>query len=232
MSNHKILVVEDEFKLLEVIRDYLIKENYEVTIASNGVDALRSIEESLPDLLITDLMLPDISGEEIVSIIRKTSSIPIIMLTAKTMTEDRINGLTIGADDYITKPFSLRELMLRVNNLIGRVYGNQKTLKITFELYKLVIDIDAHTVHINHQEVIVTKFEFDILVVLAQNPNRTFSREQLIELTAGYDYFGFDRTIDTHIKNLRKKIEPDDKKPTIIKTVYGVGYKFYYPERG
>jgi len=232
MSTHKILVVEDELKLLEVIRDYLIKENYDVITASNGADALKNIEEALPDLLITDLMLPDISGEEIASIVRKTSTIPIIMLTAKTMTEDRINGLTIGADDYITKPFSLRELMLRVNNLVRRVYGNQKTQKITFEAYKLVIDVDAHTVHINEEEIVLTKFEFDILVVLTQNPNRTFSREQLIELTAGYDYFGFDRTIDTHIKNLRKKIEPDDKKPTLIKTVYGVGYKFHYPSRG
>lgn len=232
MSQFKILVVEDEIKLLEVIRDYLVKESYDVTIASNGVDALRAIEKSLPDMLITDLMLPDISGEEIVSVVRKSSSIPIIMLTAKTMTEDRINGLTIGADDYVTKPFSLRELMLRVNNLIGRVYGNQKTQRIIFEAYQLVIDVDAHTVHIANQEIVLTKFEFDILVVLAQNPNRTFSREQLIESTAGYDYFGFDRTIDTHIKNLRKKIEPDDKKPTIIKTVYGVGYKFYYPARG
>lgn len=224
----KILVIEDELNLLEVIRDYLLKESYEVLTASNGVDALKHIETSHPDFIITDLMLPDISGEEITAIVRQNSSIPIIMLTAKSQTEDRINGLTAGADDYITKPFSLRELILRVKNLELRVYGQKSAEHIHFPELSLDIDKEGRTVTINHELIELTKFEFDLLQLLAEHPNRTYTREQLIEATAGYDYFGYDRTIDTHIKNLRKKLAVTEELSKVIKTVYGVGYKFNF----
>jgi two-component system OmpR family response regulator len=222
----KILVIEDELNLLEVIRDYLLRESYDVITASNGVDALKAYEAEAPDFIITDLMLPDISGEEITAIVRKNKTIPIIMLTAKSQTEDRINGLTAGADDYITKPFSLRELVLRVKNLEQRVYGAAAAAILSFPGYQLKIDKDARTVFIGAEEVVLTKFEFDLLILMASNPNRTFTREQLIESTAGYDYFGYDRTIDTHIKNLRKKLDQNASGHKLIKTVYGVGYKF------
>jgi two-component system OmpR family response regulator len=222
----KILVIEDEQNLLEVIRDYLLRESYDVITALNGVDALKAFEQEAPDFIITDLMLPDISGEEITAIVRKTKTIPIIMLTAKSQTEDRINGLTVGADDYITKPFSLRELVLRVKNLEQRVYGAAAASVLSFPAYQLKIDKEARTVFIGTEEVLLTKFEFDLLLLMASNPNRTYTREQLIESTAGYDYFGYDRTIDTHIKNLRKKLDQNEAGYKPIKTVYGVGYKF------
>ena len=223
----KVLVIEDEINLLEVIRDYLLKEEYQVFTATCGVEAFKIIEVEKPEFIITDLMLPDISGEEITAIVRKSSKIPIIMLTAKSQTEDRINGLTAGADDYITKPFSLRELILRVKNLENRVYGMQNTKHITYPEFKLKIDKEARVVYIDNDEIPLTKFEFDLLILLAENPNRTFTREQLIEATAGYDYFGYDRTIDTHIKNLRKKLDANNDLGKAIKTVYGVGYKFH-----
>jgi DNA-binding response OmpR family regulator len=222
----KILVIEDEQNLLEVIRDYLLRESYDVITALNGVDALKAFEQEAPDFIITDLMLPDISGEEITAIVRKTKTIPIIMLTAKSQTEDRINGLTVGADDYITKPFSLRELVLRDKNLEQRVYGAAAASVLSYPAYQLKIDKEARTVFIGTEEVLLTKFEFDLLLLMASNPNRTYTREQLIESTAGYDYFGYDRTIDTHIKNLRKKLDQNEAGYKPIKTVYGVGYKF------
>lgn len=222
----KLLLIEDEKDLLEVTRDYLLKENYEVVTAQTGIEALNHFKNDTFEFVVMDLMLPDLHGEELCRIFRETSDVPIIMLTAKSTLEDKINGLSLGADDYITKPFSLRELIMRIKSISKRVYKQTTVDILSFDHGKLQIDKSAHTVQMNGEEVYLTKIEFDILLVFAENPNRTFTREQLIEITMGYDYIGYDRTIDTHIKNIRKKIEPDLKDPQYIKTVYGVGYKF------
>lgn len=222
----KLLLIEDEKDLLEVTRDYLLKENYEVVTAQTGIEALNHFKNDTFEFVVMDLMLPDLHGEELCRLFRETSDVPIIMLTAKSTLEDKINGLSLGADDYITKPFSLRELIMRIKSISKRVYKQTTIDILSFNHGKLQIDKSAHTVQINSEEIYLTKIEFDILLVFAENPNRTFTREQLIEITMGYDYIGYDRTIDTHIKNIRKKIEPDLKDPQYIKTVYGVGYKF------
>jgi len=220
----RILVVEDEKNLLEVIQDYLIKSGYEVSIAENGIKAIEIFKRERIDFIITDLMLPDISGELVTEHVRQVSNIPIIMLTAKIELEDRLSGLSQGADDYITKPFSLRELVMRVKAIEKRVYGNNQEDKIYFSLYQMTIDKTAHTVKIKQEEIKLTKIEFQLLVIFAENPNRTFTREHLIEISMGYDFQGYDRTIDSHIKNLRKKLMILNPSP--IQTVYGVGYKF------
>ncbi len=222
----KILVIEDEKDLMEVTRDYLIKENYDVSTAMTGVDALKLFKQEPFDFVLMDLMLPDLHGEELCELIRRESDVPIMMLTAKSGLDDKLTGLSLGADDYMTKPFSLRELVMRIKSISKRVYKDSSHETLTFNNKSLIIDKEARVVSLNQEEVYLTKNEFDILIVFAENPNRTFTREQLIEITLGYDYIGYDRTIDTHIKNIRKKIEPDLKNPQYIKTVYGVGYKF------
>ncbi|GAU79747.1 response regulator transcription factor [Fusibacter sp. 3D3] len=222
----KILLIEDEKDLLEVTRDYLLKEGYEVVTAATGIEALNKFRAEPFEFVVMDLMLPDLHGEELCRLFRETSDVPIIMLTAKSSLEDKINGLALGADDYITKPFSLRELIMRIKSISKRVYKQATNESLAFDHNRIIIDRNAHVVLKNNAEVYLTKIEFDILMVFAENPNRTFTREQLIEITMGYDYIGYDRTIDTHIKNIRKKIEDDLKDPRYIKTVYGVGYKF------
>lgn len=221
----KILVIEDEIELLEVIRDYLLHEGFEVVTATTGIEAVNTYKSQSPHLVITDLMLPDISGEEICTIIRQDSSIPIIMLTAKSTIDDKLNGLSLGADDYMTKPFSLRELVLRVNVFIKRVYGNQNASKVILNKGQFVLDKEARTVSINETPLALTKIEFDLIELFSQNINHVFSRDQLIETLMGYDYIGYDRTIDSHIKNLRKKLNAFEGYSNCITTVYGVGYK-------
>ena len=225
--NEKILVVDDEAKLLDVVKDYLVKEDYVVYTSQNGSDALRLFETARPDFLILDLMLPDLSGEEICRQIRQQSDVPILMLTAKSGEDDKINGLYVGADDYLTKPFSPRELIMRVKAILRRTKGSVKHADIlSFKDGDLQINKDEHVVKKNGGSVNITPNEYKILLVLAENPYRTFSRNQLINAALGYDFIGYDRTIDTHIKNLRQKIEDNIKKPQYILTVYGVGYKF------
>ena len=223
----KIFVVDDEVKLLEVIKDYLIKEGFEVFTCVNGAEALKLFPLLQPDFLILDLMLPDLSGEEICRQIRKQSDVPILMLTAKSSEEDRINGLALGADDYLVKPFSPRELVMRVKAILRRTLVKTKTENIlSFNKGDLVINLEEYTVKKQGKEIHLTPNEFQILLVMAQNPSKTFSRAQLINSALGYDFAGYERTIDAHIKNLRQKIEDNIKEPRYIQTVYGIGYKF------
>lgn len=228
MDQIKILVVEDEKNISHVIKAYLEKEGFDVTIAIDGKDALDVFYKEEFHLIILDLMLPKLSGEEVCTTIRGISDIPIIMLTAKVEEDDKIEGLSIGADDYITKPFSPRELVSRVKALLRRSYKELSPLaeKLSFNNGNLKIDIDKMVVRKNGKNVHLTTNEFKILSALLTNPGQVFSREQLIEIAFGYDYDGFDRTVDTHIKNIRQKIEDDPKNPIYIITVYGAGYKF------
>ncbi len=223
----KILVVDDEINLLKVVKDYLLLEGYEVYTADNGKKAMELFHQINPNFVILDLMLPDISGEEICRTIRKESDIPIMMLTAKSSEDNKVEGLYIGADDYMTKPFSPRELVGRVRAILRRTKGNVLMSDILeFKEKDLTIDIPKHVVKKAGEIVNLTPNEFKILLTMAQNPKRVFTRSQLTNLAFGYDFEGYDRTVDTHIKNIRQKIEDNMKEPCYIMTVYGVGYKF------
>lgn len=228
MNKTKILLVEDEKNISEIIKAYLIKEEFDVIIAEDGQKALDLFAKEEVHLIILDLMLPKLSGEQVCATIRATSAVPIIMLTAKIDEEDTIHGLSIGADDYITKPFSPRELISRVKALLRRSYRNSSPLaeKLLFNNGDLEIDIDKMLVRKKGKDIYLTSNEFKILISLLKNPGQVFTREQLIQQAFGYDYDGFDRTIDTYIKNIRQKIEDNPKKPQYIHTVYGMGYKF------
>ncbi|MDI3311014.1 MAG: response regulator transcription factor [Thermoanaerobacterium sp.] len=223
----KILAIDDEEKILEVIKAYLEKEGYTVLTETNGANALNTFKSANPDLVVLDLMLPGMSGEEICSKIRAVSKVPILMLTAKVSEDDKVYGFTIGADDYLTKPFSPRELAMRVKAILRRTKDDLPLNDIfTFNNGDLVIDTRSYEVKKKGRIVNLTPNEYKLLIVMAQNPNKVFARSELIEKAFGYDFDGFDRTIDAHIKNLRQKIEDDPKNPTYIKTVYGAGYKF------
>ncbi len=224
----RILVVDDEEKIVEVVKSYLEKSGYKVYEAYNGSKAMELFEKVNPNLIILDLMLPDMSGEDICRSIRKKSRVPIIMLTAKVEEESILNGLEIGADDYVTKPFSPRQLVARVMALLRRSEDEIIPLSNvqSFNDGELVIDSVKHEVKSCGQTVNLTPNEFKILMALIKYPQKAFTRDELVFLVLGEDYEGYDRTIDTHIKNLRQKIEPDVKSPRYILTVYGVGYKF------
>ena len=218
-----ILIVDDEIKITQVIKAYLDKEGYNCIVANNGEQALEYFYNNNFDLIILDRMIPDISGEDICKKIRETSMVHIIMLTAKIEDEDRIDGFNIGCDDYVCKPFNVKELVLRVKAVFRKMGENKDILKFSDELE---INMLSNNVKVRGESVILTNTEYKILLLLAKNPSRVFSREQLLELTIDEHYEKMDRIIDAHIKNLRKKIELDTKKATIIQTVYGVGYKF------
>ncbi|HEY9062734.1 MAG TPA: response regulator transcription factor [Pseudobacteroides sp.] len=223
----KILVVDDEEKIVEVVKSYLEHSGYEVHEAYNGDQALSMFERVEPSLVVLDLMLPDMSGEEICKTIRKQSRVPIIMLTAKVEEEDILKGLDIGADDYITKPFSPKQLVARVGAVLRRAAEDPVPLSniISFN-DDLVIDNLKYEVRKNNNTVNLTPNEFKILMTLVKYPKKTFTREELICIALGDDFKGFDRTVDTHIKNLRQKIETDPKVPKYILTVHGIGYRF------
>jgi DNA-binding response OmpR family regulator len=228
ISAKKILVVDDEKKLVEVVRSYLEHEGYEVYAAYDGQQALSLFQKIEPSFVILDLMLPDVSGEEVCMSIRKQSRVPIIMLTAKVEEEDILKGLDIGADDYVTKPFSPKQLIARVAAVLRRVSEEPVALSNTLSFHDgdLVIDNLKHEVKKQGGIVNLTPNEYRILLTLIKYPQKTFTREELIEIALGEDFDGFDRTIDTHIKNLRQKIETDPKRPVYVLTVYGIGYKF------
>ncbi len=223
-KSESILIVEDEKKISEIIRAYLEKEKYRVKLAETGQQALNYLKDPF-DLIVLDLMLPDMDGEEICRMIRKTSDVPIIMLTAKIDEEDRIKGLGIGADDYVVKPFSPRELVARVKAHLRRAGKSKKTI-LSFNRGALRINVINYEVFRENKQVFLTQTEFKILLSFAENPGRVFSRDQIINIVTGYDFEGYDRTIDAHVKNLRHKIEKKSREPEFIKTVYGVGYKF------
>ena len=223
-----ILVVDDEEPIVEVVESYLVKTGYTVYKAYNGREALAEFNRAPLSLILLDLMLPDLSGEEVCRTIRKTSRVPIIMLTAKVEEESILKGLDIGADDYVTKPFSPRQLMARVGALLRRTEGMDFGVSslLSFHDMELMIDTMTHDVFMHGTPVSLTPIEFKLLCTMAKSPGRTFSRNDLIDLALGEDYLGFDRSIDSHIKNLRQKIETDTKNCRYILTVHGVGYKF------
>lgn len=226
----KILVIEDELKIQQIIRAYLEKEGYEIYTANNGMKGLQLIGELKPDLVVLDLMLPELPGEQLLAELRQTSNTPVIILSAKSSEEERIFGLNIGADDYLAKPFSPRELVARVNAHLRRMQsfqpGSVQSSLFSFNHQKLVMDINKHEVWVNGNLTALTPTEFKILQLLTQVPGQVFSRGQLVEQVQGYSYDGFDRTIDSHIKNLRHKIEPNPDDPVFVITIFGVGYKF------
>jgi DNA-binding response OmpR family regulator len=224
MADKKVLVVDDDVKTVELVKLYLDRDGYQVLTAYNGVEALRVAREGYPDLIVLDLMLPDIDGLEICRTLRRESDIPIIMLTARTTDRDKLAGLDLGADDYVTKPFSPKELAARVRAVLRRLPGERGPEEI--KAGKLSMNFATHEVRFGGRPLNLTSIEFKLLGILAKEPGRVHSRTSLIEEALGYDFEGFDRTIDVHILNLRRKVEPDPSHPGYIKTVYGVGYKF------
>lgn len=227
MGQHKILVVDDEENILQVIRAYLERSGYIVYVAETGEAALQVHQLLQPDLIILDLMLPDMSGEDICRKLRKTSDIPILMLTAKSAEDDKINGLLMGADDYVSKPFSPRELVARVITLLRRTGTTKKQEQaLTFLQKRLCVEPDLHQVTLDQASITLTPIEFKLLYTLASQPKKVFSRLELINHIQGYGFDGYERTIDVHIKNVRQKLNDDPKHPSFISTVFGVGYKF------
>ena len=221
-----ILLVDDENKICEFVKAYLDKDGHNTDVIYNGKDAIDNFDNKRYDLILLDRMLPDLSGEEICTYIRNKSNIPIIMLTAKIEDEDRIDGFNLGCDDYICKPFNVKELVLRVNAVLKRSMNATDNKDILRFDNILEINKSSHQVKINGQNVILTNTEYKILLTLACNPNKIYTREELLKATIEEYYEKMDRAIDSHIKNLRQKIEIDSKHSKIIQTVYGVGYKF------
>ncbi len=224
----RILVVDDEQKILDVVASYLAKAGYAVTGAAAGLEALEAFDRDKPDLVILDLMLPDLSGEEVCRRLRARSRVPIIMLTARIEDADAVRGLGLGADDYVTKPFSPRQLMARVEAVLRRAAGAASPLaaELSFAEGTLIIEGETGQVLVKGKAADLTPREHRLLRVLAGNPGRVFSREELISLALGNDFDGFDRTVDAHVKNLRRKIGDDPRDPRFIVTVHGIGYKF------
>lgn len=222
---NNILIIEDEKSVAEILKAYLEKEGYGVFITERGLDGIEIFRKENIKLVILDLMLPDIDGEEVCKILRRISDVHIFMLTAKVSLSDKIEGLNIGADEYLTKPLSPRELTARVNALFRRIHGNEENM-LSFDNNNIIIDNDKRVFKLKGQEVALTPNEFDILYVLASNRGKVFTREAIIERVFGIDFEGSDRIVDVHIKNLRKKIEEDSKTPKYILTVTKVGYKF------
>jgi DNA-binding response OmpR family regulator len=223
---NNILIIEDEERVAEVLKAYLEKEGYAVYCATKGLKGIEIFKSMDFKLIILDLMLPDITGEEVCKVIRQGSDVHIFMLTAKGSLEDRIEGLDIGADEYLIKPFSPRELTARVNALFRRLGTNNNISNLIFDDGTLSIDYRKRVVKLNEEEIAFTPNEFDILYALVENKGKVLSREQLINNIFGMDFDGYDRTIDVHIKNIRKKIEEDTKNPKYVITVMKVGYKF------
>jgi len=226
-ENKKIVVIDDEPSVQEVVQAYLERDGYLVYVAGNGADGLALAERTKPGLIVLDLMLPDIPGEQICKEIRARSDVPILMLTAKASEEERVSGLQIGADDYLVKPFSPRELVARVRAILRRAQGAETPLveTLSFDDGHLEIDTVRHAVLRDGVEVALTPNEYKLLITLARYPGRVYSRYELVNHVQGYDYAGYERTIDVHVKNLRKKIEPDPQNPRYVETVTGVGYR-------
>jgi DNA-binding response OmpR family regulator len=225
--NRKVLVVDDDEKTIELVKLYLKRDGYRVITARDGNEGLRLARESRPDLIVLDIMLPGIDGLQICRILRNESDIPIIMLTARTTEEDRLAGLDIGADDYVIKPFSPRELAARIRAVLRRI-PEESLMRGTEEITvnDIKIDVARHEAYRAGRLLDLTMIEFKLLGILAREAGRVFTRAQLIDKVAGADFEGYDRTIDVHIHNLRHKLEPDPSHPRYIRTIYGVGYKF------
>ncbi len=223
--NELILVVDDEPKIVKLARDYLERAGFRVISAAGGADALAITRQERPDLVVLDLNLPGMDGLDVCRALRRDTDVPVIMLTARVEEADRLIGLELGADDYITKPFSPRELVARVRAVLRRTQGGicQPGL---IRVADLEIDLSGHNVRRGGEPVSLSRSEFNLLATLAQNPGQTFTRAQLLDRLHGVAYEGYDRSIDAHIKNLRRKLEPDPAEPRYVLTVYGIGYKF------
>ena len=226
-ENRKILVVDDEKSVQDVVRAYLEQDGFVVHVAADGAEGLALAERVKPALIVLDLMLPDVSGEEVCRQIRRRSDVPVRMLTAKAGEDERVGGLALGADDYLTKPFSPRELVARVHAILRRSGGAETPLVqlLSFDGGALEIDTVRHEVRRHGEPVDLTPNEYKLLVALARYPGRAYSRFELVNLVQGFELEVFERTIDAHVKNLRKKIEPDPRQPRYIETVFGVGYR-------
>lgn len=227
MKNINILLVEDEKNISNIIKSYLLKEGYDVICAYDGQEALDLFKNNDIDLILLDLMLPKVSGEEVIKQIRAISKVPIIMVTAKADEDDTVEGLRMGADDYVTKPFSPKELMERVKAVLRRIekYNIPRADLVLTEDGRLEMDLANNRIIKDGLEITLTKNEFKIIRTLFSNPTKIFTREEIIAIAFGIDYDAYDRAIDTHIKNIRQKLEDDPKKPVYINTVYGMGYK-------
>jgi two-component system alkaline phosphatase synthesis response regulator PhoP len=228
MGKKTVLVVDDEQHIIELIQFNLESHGYEVITSENGEDAIAVAEEKMPDVIILDLMLPGIDGFEACKRIRsneKTRKIPIIMLTAKGEEMDKVLGLELGADDYLTKPFSVRELIARIKAVLRRFEEIPKEVIKLVKVNDIVIDVEKHEVMKNGELIELTLKEFELLKILAKNRGKVLSRNFLLDEVWGYDYFGETRTVDVHIRHLRKKIEDNDKYPIYIETIRGIGYK-------
>ena len=221
-----VLVVEDERKIRDLVRSYLEREGIEVVSTSSGAEAIAFAQRVRPDLVVLDLRLPDVPGEEVARELRRVSQVPILMLTAKSGEEDRIRGLELGADDYVTKPFSPRELVLRVQAILRRGRGEQEAEeRAAYGDGELVIDEATREVVVRGEPVELTPTEWGLVAALAHTPGRVFSRYELINRIRGYEFEGYERTIDSHVKNLRRKIERDPHEPQIVRTALGAGYR-------
>jgi DNA-binding response OmpR family regulator len=224
----RILIIDDERSVHDVARAYLEREGYEVLSAIGGREGLALAQALQPRLVVLDLMLPDLSGEQVCAEMRRDSDVAIVMLTAKSTEDDRIRGLDLGADDYLVKPFSPRELVARVRALLRRTGAAQRPASdpaLRFDGGRLCLDPERHQAVVDGQPVELTPSEFKLLLALARSPGRVFSRFELINRVQGHDYDGYERTIDAHVKNLRRKIEPDAARPRYVQTVHGVGYR-------
>lgn len=227
MVPYSILLVDDDEKLCSLLYSYFKQEQCIVYRAANGMEAIQQVKQHEPQIMILDIMMPGMDGFEVCRRVRQFSDILIIFLTAKDDETDRLIGLNIGADDYVSKPFNIRELVARVHSLLRRVRGEVIQQHTQYIIRDLVIDKEKFTVERNGKPISLTPTEFNILEVLASSPDRVFSRMQLMEKAqGGYSFEGYERTIDTHVRNLRKKLELNAAKPTYILTVYGIGYKF------
>jgi DNA-binding response OmpR family regulator len=224
----RILIIDDEQSVHDVARAYLEREGYEVLSAIGGREGLALAQALQPRLVVLDLMLPDLSGEQVCAELRRDSDVAIVMLTAKSTEDDRIRGLDLGADDYLVKPFSPRELVARVRALLRRTGAAQRPASdqaLRFDGGRLCLDPERHRAVVDGEPVELTPSEFKLLLALARSPGRVFSRFELINRVQGHDYDGYERTIDAHVKNLRRKIEPDAARPRYVQTVHGVGYR-------
>ena len=228
MADEKVLIVDDEEHIVELLQFNLVNAGYKVITANNGLEALKKVKENKPDLLLLDLMLPGMDGLDVCKEIKRdkeTSKTSIIMLTAKSEELDKILGLELGADDYITKPFSIRELLARVKAVLRRSSSDEISEEI-YEIGRLKVDFERHEVLINNEKVELTLKEFELLEILIKNKGKILRRETLLDKVWGYEYIGETRTVDVHIRYLRKKVEDDDKNPKFIETIRGVGYRF------
>ena len=228
MNKQRILVVDDDKTIAKVLRGYLEQAGYVVLTAYDGETAVQTLRSEKPDLLLLDLMLPDKDGWDITRLIRndeRLAATPIIMLTARIEDSDKIIGLELGADDYVTKPFNPREVVARVKALLRRSQLGQTAVSERLQVGNLCLDVGQRTLEINGRFIDLTPTEFNLLKILMENPGHTYSREDLLEKALGYGYEGFGRTLDTHIRNLRRKIEPDPQNPAYIQTVYSIGYR-------